>query len=113
MANYQPPNGYFDGQIYNSSNYNGSNSVTLSYANQNYLSRVGSAVSIANSTNFENSVQSGSLTTDNILATNSENVNLYNNFTNGTIYLGATGSILNIQSSGITGNFNIRGLLDI
>ena len=96
MANYQPPTGYFDGQIYNSSNYNSANDVTLSYANQNYLSRVGSAVSIANSTNFENSVQSGSLITDNILGTNTENVNLYNNFTSGIIYLGGTGSILNI-----------------
>ena len=56
MASYLPPTEYFSNITYNPSFYSSGNSVSLSYANSQFLPKVGTAVSAASSTTFLNAV---------------------------------------------------------
>ena len=83
MAVYPPPLQYFQGIIYNPDFFTSISSyITLSYANQNYLTRVGTSLSASSLTQFAGNVTilglltisgginlSGGLTVDNLIVT--------------------------------------------
>ena len=83
MAVYPPPLQYFQGIIYNPDFFTSVSSyITLSYANQNYLTRVGTSLSASSLTQFAGNVTilglltisgginlSGGLTVDNLIVT--------------------------------------------
>jgi hypothetical protein len=83
MASYPPPLQYFQGIIYNPDFFTSISSyITLNYANQNYLTRVGTSLSASSLTQFAGNVTilglltisgginiSGGLTVDNLTVT--------------------------------------------
>ena len=108
MSTNNPPTFYFPNIDFNDSFYiPTSTGISLSYANANYLSRQGTATSIATSTTFNNSVTIANTTItqsgNNLILTNGSNVALtLTNAANTSFLSGySTQSYLNSISSGI------------
>jgi len=108
MSTNNPPTFYFPNIDFNDAFYiPTSTGISLSYANANYLSRQGTATSIATSTTFNNSVTIGNTTItqsgNNLILTNGSNIALtLTNALNTSFLSGySTQSYLNSISSGI------------
>ena len=108
MSTNNPPTFYFPNIDFNDSFYiPTSTGISLSYANANYLSRQGTATSIATSTTFNNSVTIGNTTItqsgNNLILTNGSNIALtLTNAANTSFLSGySTQSYLNSISTGI------------
>ena len=104
---YLPPEYYFNGIIYNPQFYNYvATGLTLQQANNLYLGRTGTPVSIATNTTFSNSVaiSSGGETVIGGLSTDTLTVS-GNSILTGTLSAGAT----TVTNESITGNLTLSG----
>ena len=94
MTTSQRPTEYFNGINYNSQFYNTPQYVTLEYATQNFLNRVGVANSMCSSTTFENTlIGNGGFSTTNIGCSSINNTGDY------------TGSYLSLNNSIISAGY--------
>ena len=97
MSVESAPTEYFDNIYYNPSFYQQSNGISLAYGTANYVSRVGTATSVATTTSF-----SGSVLTNTISDTSSGA---------GTLSLSTNTLNLNSSSNNITGSSNFSDVL--
>ena len=94
MTTSQRPTEYFNGINYNSQFYNTPQYVTLEYATQNFLNRVGVANSVCSSTTFENAlIANGGFSTTDISCSSINNTGDY------------TGSYLSLSNSIISAGY--------